>query len=54
MILSETLLNVTVIANVFLAVAIVALAPGTVAELQFRIRYIGSSADSTAVGVVGL
>ena len=40
-----------VIADMILAVAIVAIAPGAVPELQFRIRNICTAADGAAVGV---
>ena len=41
----------SVIIDMVLAVAMVALAPGTVAELQFRISHIGAAADGAFVGV---
>ena len=43
-----------VIADVFFAVAVVAVAAGAVAEFQLRIGHIGSAADGAAVGVGGL
>ena len=48
------LLNVGVVADVFFAVAVVAIAPGTVAELQFGVGYICPAANGAAVGVGGL
>ena len=40
-----------VIGDMLRAVAVVALAPGAVAEFQIRIRHIRAAADSAAVGV---
>ena len=40
-----------VVIDMILAVAMVAFAPGAVAEFQLRIRYIGTAADGTFVGV---
>ena len=42
------------VADVVLAVAVVAIAPGTVAELQFGVGYICPAANGAAVGVGGL
>ncbi len=42
------------VGDMLLAVAVVAIAAGTVPEFQFRIGSIGSAADSAAVGVGGL
>ena len=42
-----------VIADMVLAVAVVTVAPGAVAEFQIRMADIGSAADSTAVVVIG-
>ena len=39
------------IADMVAAVAIIAITPGAVTELQLGIRHIGSAADSTAVGI---
>ena len=44
-------MNMTVVADVVFAVAVVALAAGTVTEFQFRIADICSAADGAAVGV---
>mgnify|MGYP006896650811 CR=1 FL=1 len=41
-----------VIADVIFAVAVVALAPGAVTELQFRVGHIRTTADGAAVGVI--
>ena len=43
-----------VIADMLFTVAVVTLAPGAVAEFQFRIAHIGSAADGTPVGVICL
>ena len=45
------LLNVFVIADMILTVAVVAATAGAVAELQIRMAHIRASADCTAVGV---
>ncbi len=42
-----------VIADVLLAVAVVAIAAGAVPELQLRIGNVGASADGTPMGVGG-
>ena len=44
----------TVVTDVILTVAVVAVAAGAVTELQFRIGYIGASADGAAVVIIGL
>lgn len=41
-----------VIADVIFAVAVVAVAPGAIAELQLGVRYIGPSTHCAAVGIV--
>lgn len=41
-----------VIADVIFAVAVVAVAPGAIAELQLGVGYIGPSTHCTAVGIV--
>ena len=46
-------LNMAVIADMFLAIAIVALATGAIPEFQFRIADICSAADGAAVGIGG-
>ena len=43
-----------VVADVVFAVAVVAAAAGAVAELQLRVGLVGTAADGTLVGVVGL
>ena len=48
------LLNMTVIADMVFAIAIIAFAAGTVAEFQFGIADIRPAAHGTAVGVGGL
>ena len=45
------LLDMGMIVDVILTVAVVSIAAGAVAELQLRISYIGSAADSAAMGV---
>ena len=50
----SSLLNMTMVGNVILTIAVVAFAPGTVTEFQIRVTYIGAAADSTAVGVGNL
>ncbi len=47
------LLNMTMVGNMVLAVAVIASAAGTVAELQFRVGGIGAAADSAAVRIAG-
>jgi hypothetical protein len=46
-------LNMAVIADMFLAIAIVALATGAIPEFQFRIADIRSAADGAAMGIGG-
>ena len=46
-----TLLNMGVVADMILAVAMVTAAAGTVAELQLRMACIGATADATFVGI---
>ena len=43
-----------VIADVILTVAVIALAPGAVAELQIRIGHIGSTANGAPMAVIRL
>lgn len=45
------LLNVAVIVDMILTIAVVTVAPGTVTELQLGIRNIRSAADGTPVGI---
>ena len=45
------LLNMGMIADMLLAVAVVAIAPGAVPELQIRMGNIGFSANGAAVGI---
>ena len=49
-----SLLNMAVIGDMLLAVAVIAFAPGAVAEFQFRIRHIGAAADGAPVGIGSL
>ena len=48
------LLNMGVITDMLLAVAVIAIAPGTVPELQIRMGNVGFSANGAAVGIRGL
>ena len=48
------LFNVSMVADVVFAVAVVAIAPGTVPEFQIGMGYVSSSADCTAMGVGSL
>ena len=50
---AKILLNVAVVIDMILAVAVIALAPGAVAELQFRVGHVRPAADGAAVGVGG-
>ena len=45
------LLDMSMIADMILTVAVVSVAAGAIAEFQLWIRYIGSAADGTAMGV---
>ena len=47
------LLDMAVVADMVFAITIVALAPGTVPEFQFRIADVGSAADGAPVGIGG-
>lgn len=48
------LLNVGVVADVFFTVAVVAVAPGAVAELQFWVGYIRPATNGAAMGIGGV
>ena len=48
----SNLLNVCVVADMLFTVAVIAAAAGAVAELQLRIACIGTTADSTLVGML--
>ena len=49
----EILLNMAMIGNMVLTVAVVTLTAGAIAEFQFRIGNIGSAADGATVGIGG-
>ena len=42
-----------VVADMILTIAVISLAAGAVPEFQFRVRYIGATADSAPVGIIG-
>ena len=47
-------LNMRMVINVVLTIAVIALAPGAIPEFQLRIAYIRPSADGAAVSIGGL